>query len=86
MAIEISGLETRIKDYFVITGTQSSGSTSILIRHEKLVLEGKRARVETWVTKVHQTGKGPPFFRVNSTEKGTEFPKAGSADYRQMSL
>ena len=56
-------------------GIQLIGSTSILSRGEKLVLEDNRARIETPVTKAHQTGTGLPFFRVNRIEKGVGTPE-----------
>ena len=62
MAIEISGMGMRTRDFFVITGSQLIGSTTILSRGEKLVLENNKARIETPETKVHQTGTGLPFF------------------------
>ena len=76
MAIEVSGLEMRTRGLFVITGNQMFGTTTMLSRGEKLELEANRARIGTPVTKVHQTGTGLPFFRVNRIEKGTGTPES----------
>ena len=65
----------RTRDFFVTTGSQLIGSTTILSRDEKLVLENHNVTRETPETKVHQTGTSLPYFRVTRIVQGEGIPE-----------